>query len=114
MIGIKNEILHEDLIKLKYTNCCIKETLRLWGPAALINRNVNTDIETDSIKIPAGCRIIVLKTSFNFRLDIDIYTFKTSPRSSSRSEEYFEDPLAFKPERFMRCDDEDKKLTKLI
>ncbi|EFX88241.1 hypothetical protein DAPPUDRAFT_305713 [Daphnia pulex] len=72
----------EDLSKLKYLECCIKESLRRHPPVPLIRRRVNEDVRLSGFNVPAD-------TS----LGIQIYALH-------RNEEFFPDPEAFKPERF--------------
>lgn len=93
VIGTNGEIFYDDLGKLKYTGLCIKEALRLWPPAPQFTRNSTQDIQTQDFTIPAGTRIV------------------TSTYASSRCEEFFEDALAFKPERFLKSENDTESCT---
>ena len=73
----------EDASQLKYLECCIKETARLFPSAPLVERKVTEDIELNGYRIPAGTSV----TCSIFALH--------------RNKEYFEDPLDFKPDRFL-------------
>lgn len=73
----------EDLSKLKHLDCCIKESLRLHPPVPFIRRGINQDVRLSGHTIPA-------KTS----LGIQIYALH-------HNEEFFPDPEAYKPERFL-------------
>ena len=64
MVGRKSEITFDDLNELKYTGCCIKETLRLWPPAPSLLRSCNKNLKSKYYLIPAGTSIMV--NSFNY------------------------------------------------
>ncbi|KAI9562774.1 hypothetical protein GHT06_010229 [Daphnia sinensis] len=72
----------EDANKLKYLECCIKESLRLYPAVPNITRYISEDFELGGYKIPTGAS-----------LSVQIYALH-------RNEEYFPDPDVFKPERF--------------
>jgi cytochrome P450 len=52
VLGSRETINQQDLTELQYTNCVIKETLRLWPVAAAINRISPSNCEIDSLIIP--------------------------------------------------------------
>ncbi|XP_016064466.1 PREDICTED: cytochrome P450 4V2, partial [Miniopterus natalensis] len=72
----------EDLKKLKYLECVIKETLRLFPSVPLIGRDINEDCEILGYNIVKGCQALLIP-----------YALHRDPR-------YFPDPEEFKPERF--------------
>ncbi|XP_007517742.1 cytochrome P450 4V2-like [Erinaceus europaeus] len=72
----------EDLKKLKYLDCVIKETLRLFPSVPLFARHLNEDCEVAGYKILQGSQAII----FTYALH--------------RDPKYFPDPEEFKPERF--------------
>lgn len=72
----------DDAAQLKFLECCIKESLRLYPPVPNIKRYIHEDIELESYKIPAGSTI-----------SMHIYALH-------RNDEIFSDPLTFNPERF--------------
>lgn len=72
----------DDAAQLKFLECCIKESLRLYPPVPNIKRYIHEDIELENYKIPAGSTI-----------SMHIYALH-------RNDEIFSDPLTFNPERF--------------
>lgn len=72
----------EDANKLKYLECCIKESLRLYPAVPNITRYISEDFELGGYKIPTGAS-----------LSVQIYALH-------RNEDYFPDPDIYKPERF--------------
>jgi cytochrome P450 len=71
-----------DMPKLTYLDWVIKESLRLYPPAWLHGRQSAEDVELEGWNLPAGT--FVLFTEW----------------VTQRAEEYFADPLRYKPERF--------------
>lgn len=72
----------DDIPNLKYLDYCMKETLRMYPSAPLIERMANEDIQIGDYNIPAGSNILML-----------IYGMHHNPR-------IFPDPEKFDPERF--------------
>uniref|UniRef100_A0A1I8P933 Cytochrome P450 n=1 Tax=Stomoxys calcitrans TaxID=35570 RepID=A0A1I8P933_STOCA len=72
-----------DLQDMKYLECTIKETLRLFPSVPAVGREITEDVALGGITLPANTNIIL---SFSLIL---------------RDPEYFPDPDAFKPERFL-------------
>ncbi|XP_054922613.2 cytochrome P450 3A19-like [Dermacentor andersoni] len=70
--------------KLKYLQCVVSETLRLYPSAPRLERSALEDyvLGETGIKLPKGCTVIV-----------PVYALHRDP-------EYFPEPDAFKPERF--------------
>ncbi|XP_075973822.1 cytochrome P450 4C1-like [Anticarsia gemmatalis] len=78
----KGPIKVEDLNKMKYLECCIKESLRLYPPVHFISRNLKEPVVLSNYEVPAGvfCHIHIF----------DLH----------RREDIYPNPLEFKPERF--------------
>ncbi|XP_005329250.2 cytochrome P450 4V2 isoform X1 [Ictidomys tridecemlineatus] len=72
----------EDLKKLKYLECVIKETLRLFPSVPLFARRLNEDCEVAGYKISKGTEAVII------------------PYALHRDPKYFPDPEEFQPERF--------------
>jgi len=85
VIGINrsNETTLAQLSEMKYLECCIKESLRIFPPVPLISRNIEENIEMgDGRIIPRGTTAVI------------------SPYFLHRDESVFPDPEKFDPERF--------------
>ncbi|MCD7464888.1 hypothetical protein HAX54_000158 [Datura stramonium] len=84
IIGKEKSIEESDISRLPYLQCIIKETLRLHPPVPfLLPRKVEQDVELCDYIIPKGSQILV---------NVWIIT---------RDSTSWEDPLVFKPERFL-------------
>lgn len=81
----KGKILEEaDISQLSYLQCIMKETLRIHTPAPfLIPRKVESDVEVNGFTVPNGSQILV-----------NVWAIGRDPS-------HWEDPLSFKPERFL-------------
>ncbi|WP_327097033.1 cytochrome P450 [Nocardia vinacea] len=73
----------EDLPSLPLTNRIITETLRLYPPTWVVTRQVTADTKLGDILLPAGTAIAV------------------SPYVIHRSDKLYEDPSAFRPDRWV-------------
>ncbi|GMS95798.1 hypothetical protein PENTCL1PPCAC_17973 [Pristionchus entomophagus] len=78
-----DEISVEDLGKLKYLECCIKESLRLFPSVPIIMRELGEDQELNGQIVPKGTHIL-----------LNIYLTHRDPN-------HFDDPEVFRPERFL-------------
>jgi cytochrome P450 len=59
VIGSRQLITSEDLNKMKYLNCVIKETLRKWALTPLTNRQSNIPFKIYDYEIPIGSEVQV-------------------------------------------------------
>ncbi|KAI9563279.1 hypothetical protein GHT06_010737 [Daphnia sinensis] len=73
----------QDAAELKYLECCIKETLRLYPSVPAVMRCLTEDVDIGGYKLPAGVSVALM-----------IYGMHHSPL-------VYPDPEAFKPERFL-------------
>uniref|UniRef100_A0A3Q3VRL8 aromatase n=1 Tax=Mola mola TaxID=94237 RepID=A0A3Q3VRL8_MOLML len=73
----------EDLKKLKYLECVIKEALRLFPSVPFFARSLGEDCHINGFKVPKGANAIIIT-----------YGLHRDPR-------YFPEPEEFRPERFL-------------
>ncbi|XP_037503779.2 cytochrome P450 4c3 isoform X2 [Rhipicephalus sanguineus] len=73
----------EDIKKLKYLDCVIKESLRLYPPVPLVARNIDEDVHIGKYTIPKGTVAVCA-----------IYFLHRHPK-------VYKEPNRFLPERFM-------------
>ncbi|XP_077506301.1 cytochrome P450 4V2-like [Amblyomma americanum] len=77
------DVTKADVYRLKYLECCIKETLRLYPSIPLIGRHLEEDLVIDGYRIPKGVNCF-----------INLFSLHKNPK-------YFKDPESFIPERFL-------------
>ncbi|KAL0973928.1 hypothetical protein UPYG_G00213080 [Umbra pygmaea] len=73
----------DDLKRLRYLGCVIKETLRLFPSVPMFARTVSDDCHINGFDIPKGVDAVIIP-----------YALHRDPR-------YFPDPEEFRPERFL-------------
>lgn len=81
-----------DLPKMPFTKAVIEESMRLFPPAWVVERQAKDDDEVCGLPVRRGDMVGV------------------SPWAMHRSEALWDEPLAFRPERFLAPDDERPKL----
>lgn len=77
-------VTSDDLKRMKYLECCLKETMRLYPPVPIVGRVLEHDQVIDNQTVPKGVQFFINV----FRLH--------------RNHKYFSDPERYLPERFMR------------
>ncbi|XP_002730846.1 1,25-dihydroxyvitamin D(3) 24-hydroxylase, mitochondrial-like [Saccoglossus kowalevskii] len=87
---------HEDINKLPYLKAILKETTRLYPPVVNVSRILETDIVVSGYNVPAG-------TALNMAIWM-----------VARDPQYFDDPDKFKPERWLREENESFNGFKLL
>ena len=73
----------QDAAELKYLECCIKETMRLYPSIPGVMRTITEDTKIGDYTLPAGLSVSLL-----------FYGMHRNPR-------VYPDPDTFKPERFL-------------
>ncbi|KAG6458683.1 hypothetical protein O3G_MSEX011007 [Manduca sexta] len=73
----------EDFSKMRYLECCIKESLRLYPPVHFISRDIHESVKLSNYTVPAGtiCHIFIY----------DLH----------RRSDLYENPSVFNPDRFL-------------
>ena len=85
VIGDSQEVTFEHLSKLKYLECIVKESLRLYPSVPIFARVLGDDQEVAGHVIPKGTQILV------------------NPYLIHRDPSHWEEPEEFRPERFVLC-----------
>ncbi|GLJ54974.1 hypothetical protein SUGI_1180280 [Cryptomeria japonica] len=83
-VGRDRMVRESDLVSLHYLRCVVKETLRLHAPAPLLMAHESTQ----------GCNVGEYYIPPKTRLFVNVWAI-------GRDERVWEDPLEFKPERFI-------------
>ena len=77
------EPVEGDIEKLDYTRRVLTESMRLFPPAYLIDRNPSQNLDVKGYRVPQGSYVIV------------------SPYATQRNPDLFESPLTFDPDRWL-------------
>ncbi|XP_068628124.1 cytochrome P450 4d2-like [Battus philenor] len=78
----KRDATYSELQQMKYLEMVIKESLRLYPSVPLVERMITSDVEVSGLTIKKDVSVI-----------LDIFHMQ-------RSEEFYEDPMEFRPDRF--------------
>ncbi|KAJ3655449.1 hypothetical protein Zmor_014580 [Zophobas morio] len=85
--GKDRDVTLEDLNKMLYLECTIKETMRFFPTVPAYVRTVDENVKLDSYTVPAGSTFLIAAVHMNKREDI------------------WSDPLTFNPDRFLSQND---------
>lgn len=77
------DVTIEDIKQMKYLECVVKESMRLYPPVPIIARNVDEDMNVGEYTIPKGAVAVA-----------PIYFIQRHPK-------FFDEPDKFVPERFL-------------
>ncbi|KAI3877098.1 hypothetical protein MKX03_027624 [Papaver bracteatum] len=91
-VGRDRHVEDSDIPRLVYINAIIKETMRLYPNLSLIDRYTSEECEVAGYHVPAGGRII-----------LNLWKIQRDPS-------VWQNPLEFKPERFLSNDDNNNKV----
>lgn len=80
---LERDVTAEDIKQMKYLECVVKESMRLYPPVPLIARDVDEDMKVGEFTVPKGSVAVAA-----------IYFIQRHPK-------YYENPDAFQPERFL-------------
>lgn len=87
IVGKGKIIGEEDVQRLPYLRCMVKETMRIHPPVPfLIPRKVEEDVEVRGYTVPKNCQVLV------------------NAWAIGRDADAWKNPLEFKPERFLESD----------
>ena len=84
VLGEQNHASPDAIAQMPYLRAWVRETLRLYPPATILIRITNKDLILSGYHIPAGTELHLLAYQM------------------SRDESVFEEPNAFRPERWLR------------
>ncbi|GMI80295.1 cytochrome P450, family 71 subfamily B, polypeptide 7 [Hibiscus trionum] len=82
VVGNKSKVEPEDVLKMEYLRCVVKETLRLHPPVVLLPRKTSATVKLGGYDIPSDTAIL-----------INTWAIQRDP-------EWWEEPDEFIPERF--------------
>ena len=84
VLGEQNHASPDTIAQMPYLRAWVRETLRLYPPIMILNRTASKDLILSGYHIPAGTELHLLAYQM------------------SRDESVFEEPNAFRPERWLR------------
>ncbi|VDM57612.1 unnamed protein product [Angiostrongylus costaricensis] len=83
VLGENDYVTVEHLPYLKYLECCLKESLRIYPSVPMIMRELNEDQEIEGVIVPKGTQLVINQFLVH------------------RDPTYWQDPEDFNPDRFL-------------
>uniref|UniRef100_A0A0K0DNB3 Cytochrome P450 n=1 Tax=Angiostrongylus cantonensis TaxID=6313 RepID=A0A0K0DNB3_ANGCA len=83
VLGESDYVTVEHLPHLKYLECCLKESLRIYPSVPMIMRELNADQEIEGVIVPKGTQLVINQFLVH------------------RDPTYWQDPEDFNPDRFL-------------
>lgn len=87
----------EDLAKLNYTTCFIKESMRMYTPVPAISRKLSEPVTLEGVKFPSGTVIDLHPHLLHHHPDVWVDHAKFDPERFSPDNIAKKDPFAFIP-----------------
>jgi cytochrome P450 family 4 len=87
----------QELSELKYLECCIKESLRLYPSVPIFARRINEDVNVGKYKVPAGATAMIVTYMLHRNPDIYEHPEKFDPDRFLPENSYNRHPYAYIP-----------------
>ncbi|XP_035691044.1 cytochrome P450 4F2-like [Branchiostoma floridae] len=88
----KDELVWEDICKLKYLAMCLKEAMRLYPPVPIVSRRITRDFDFQGHRLPAGTNV-----------DLNVWCMHRNPAVWGKDVMDYK-PFRFSPENMTKMD----------